>query len=49
MILRLAFYRDDHVLATDQKGQVHRADFIRGPDGRISWFRDGGRLFVRQG
>jgi CubicO group peptidase (beta-lactamase class C family) len=44
--LTLAFYRDDHVLATDQNGQVHRADFIRGPDGRIAWLRDGGRLFA---
>jgi hypothetical protein len=49
MSLTLSFYRDHHVLATDQNGQVHRADFIRDPDGRISWFRDGGRLFARQG
>ena len=49
MILTLAFYRDDHVLATDQNGHVHWADFIRGPDGRVFWFRDGGRLFVRHG
>jgi CubicO group peptidase (beta-lactamase class C family) len=48
MTLTLAFYRDDYVLATDPNGQVHRADFLRGPDGRIAWFRDGGRLFARQ-
>jgi CubicO group peptidase (beta-lactamase class C family) len=49
MSLTLAFYRDDHVLATDQNGQVHRADFVRAPASRIAWFRDGGRLFGRLG
>jgi hypothetical protein len=43
MSLTLAFDRDDPVPATDQNRQVHRADFIRGSDGRISWFGDGGR------
>jgi hypothetical protein len=43
MTLTLAFDRDHPVLATDQNGQVHRADFIGGSDGRISWFGDGGR------
>ena len=23
--------------------------FVRGPDGRVAWFRDGGRLWARQG
>jgi hypothetical protein len=47
--LRLAFYRDDFVLVTDPGGQTHRADFVRGPDGRIAWFRERGRLFAHQG
>jgi hypothetical protein len=46
--LTLAFYRDDSVLATDQDGQTQRADFVRGPDGRIAWFRERGRLFAHQ-
>ena len=44
----LAFYRDDYVLATDRVGQANRSDFIRGPDGRIAWLRDGGRLWKHQ-
>ena len=47
--LSLAFYRDDFVLTTDKEGQVKRSDFVRGPDGRIAWFRDGGRLYAYQG
>lgn len=46
--LSLAFYRDDFVLTTDTEGQIKRSDFVRGPDGRIAWFRDGGRLYARQ-
>jgi hypothetical protein len=44
----LAFYRDEYVLATDHNGQTTRSDFVRGPDGRVAWFRDGGRLWARQ-
>ncbi|MGO8840344.1 MAG: hypothetical protein ACLQF1_04170 [Methyloceanibacter sp.] len=47
--LSLAFYRDDFVLTTDSEGQIKRSDFVRGPDGRIAWFRDGGRLYAYQG
>jgi CubicO group peptidase (beta-lactamase class C family) len=47
--LSLAFYRDDYVLTTDPDGQVKRSDFLRGPDGKIAWLRDGGRLFAKQG
>ena len=47
--LSVAFYRDDHVLTTDSQGQTNRSDFVRGPDGRIAWLRDGGRLWARQG
>jgi hypothetical protein len=45
----LAFCRDDLVLATDQDGQRMRADFVRGPDGRVAWFCDSGRLLAYQG
>ena len=45
----LAFYRDEYVLATDREGQANRSDFVRGPDGRIAWLRDGGRLWTHQG
>jgi hypothetical protein len=46
--LTLAFYRDDFVLTTDPEGQVKRSDFVRAADGRVVWFRDGGRMFARQ-
>jgi hypothetical protein len=36
------------VLTTDREGQVKRSDFVRAPDGRVVWFRDGGRMFARQ-
>jgi hypothetical protein len=45
----LAFYRDDFVLATNPQNQPNRSDFVRGPDGRIAWLRDGGRLWALQG
>jgi CubicO group peptidase (beta-lactamase class C family) len=44
----LAFYRDEYVLATNAQGQANRSDFLRGPDGRIAWLRDGGRLWALQ-
>jgi hypothetical protein len=44
----VAFYRDEYVLATDHNGQTTRSDFLPGPDGRVVWFRDGGRLWARQ-
>jgi hypothetical protein len=46
--LALAFYSDDFVLTTDHEGQVKRSDFVRAADGRVVWFRDGGRMFARQ-
>jgi len=46
--LSLAFYRDEYVLAADSQGQPNRSDFLRGPDGRVAWLRDGGRLWARQ-
>jgi hypothetical protein len=49
MELTLGFYRDGFVLATDQDGASHRADFVRGSDGSIAWFRERGRLYAYQG
>ena len=41
-----AFHRDDYVVALDAAGQPTpgRSDFVRSEDGRVSWFRFGGRL-----
>jgi hypothetical protein len=47
--LSLAFYRDEYVFATDPQGLTSRSDFLRGPDDRVAWLRDGGRLWARQG
>jgi len=46
--LSLAFYRDDFVLTTDREGLVKQSDFVRGSDGRVVWFRDGGRIYAHQ-
>ena len=48
---QMAFYRDNYVRILDPSGEpvVLRADFIPGPDGRIAWFRFGGRLHARRG
>src|SRR5215471_11473913 len=47
----LAFYRDHYVVRLDNDGRptFKRSDFLPGPDGRIAWFRLGGRLYARQG
>ncbi len=45
----LAFYRDDYVVETDTEGQGTRCDFVRGPNGKVAWFRDRGRLLKRHG
>jgi CubicO group peptidase (beta-lactamase class C family) len=47
--LRLAFYRKDYVLLLDPSGaDTHtRANFVRGPDGTVTWLRLGGRLYQR--
>jgi hypothetical protein len=43
----LAFYRRDHVLIRDAAGDDlgFRADFLRGPDGRVAWLRMFGTLY----
>jgi CubicO group peptidase (beta-lactamase class C family) len=42
----LGFYRDDYAMIVSPSGQptVNRTDFVRGADGRVAWFRIGGRL-----
>jgi CubicO group peptidase (beta-lactamase class C family) len=47
----LAFYRDNYVVGMDDEGQpgLMRANFVPGPDGRITWFSLNGRLYTRQG
>jgi CubicO group peptidase (beta-lactamase class C family) len=46
----LSFYRPDYGLdlGPDNKPTGTRSNFVRGPDGNISWFRNHGRLFRRQ-
>ena len=41
--------RGERGLTTDPDGEVKRRDFLRGPDGKIAWLRDGGRPFAKQG
>lgn len=47
----LAFYREAYarVVGTHGEPSIFRADFVPGPDGRVAWFRFGGRLHARQG
>lgn len=45
-----AFYRKDYVVDLPLNGGTEegvRANFVRGPDGTVQWFRIGGRLFRR--
>lgn len=48
--LGLAFYRRDYGLdlGPDNKPIGTRSDFVRSPDGTITWFRSHGRLYRRQ-
>jgi CubicO group peptidase (beta-lactamase class C family) len=48
--LTLAFYRDAHVVLMGADGQPGpaRADFLSGPDGSVAFFRNSGRLYVKQ-
>jgi CubicO group peptidase (beta-lactamase class C family) len=45
--VRLAFYADDRVVALDPPTQGVYAEFLRDPDGRVAWFRWGGRIHRR--
>ncbi|GAB7036566.1 MULTISPECIES: serine hydrolase domain-containing protein [Catenuloplanes] len=47
-----AFYRKDYVVDLPLRGGTEegiRANFVRGPDGSVRWFRIGGRLYRRGG
>lgn len=44
----LAFFEADQVFATEGPFKGRRADFVRGADGSIAWFRSGGRLHGAQ-
>jgi len=50
-VVRLVFYRKDYVLVRlPDGGESHsRANFVRGPDGTVAWFRFGGRLYRHGG
>jgi hypothetical protein len=48
----LQFYRNEYVLVLRDDGAPpgsFRANFVRGADGRVAWFSNGGRLYARQG
>lgn len=47
--VRLVFYRKDYVLLRFSDGSFshQRANFVRGDDGEVAWFRLGGRLYRR--
>jgi CubicO group peptidase (beta-lactamase class C family) len=48
--IRMAFYRHDYVIVYDESGEPFaRANFVRGHNGRVEWFRFGGRLYRYQG
>ena len=41
---RVAFYERDRIFVPDGPGKGTEAEFLRGADGRIEWFRFGGRV-----
>ena len=45
----LAFYDEDRVFVPEGVFEGERADFVRDGDGKIAWFRSGGRLFAAPG
>ncbi|WP_069766821.1 serine hydrolase [Streptomyces sp. LUP30] len=48
--LGAAFYKKDFALDLDAEGQPigTRSDFVRGPDGKVLWWRNHGRLYRHQ-
>ena len=46
---RLALLADERVVALDPPYKESRGEFLRGLDGRIAWFRFGGRVAKREG
>ena len=45
----LAFYDEDRIFVPDGVFEGERADFVRDGDGKIAWYRSGGRLFAAAG
>ncbi|HEV3480099.1 MAG TPA: hypothetical protein VG144_11710, partial [Gaiellaceae bacterium] len=45
----LAFYDTDRVFVEEGELRGSRSDFFRDRDGRIAWFRTGGRLYAPRG
>jgi CubicO group peptidase (beta-lactamase class C family) len=45
----LAFYGADLVVVPEGRFRTVRAQFLRGPDGRVAWLRQGGRVHRREG
>jgi CubicO group peptidase (beta-lactamase class C family) len=42
--VRLAFYAEDRIVGLDSPMKGDRGEFLRDPDGRLAWFRFGGRI-----
>jgi CubicO group peptidase (beta-lactamase class C family) len=47
--MRASLVAPDRALVTDEPMAGSQADFLRGPDGAIVWFRAGGRVYRREG
>jgi hypothetical protein len=46
--MRVALCGEDQVIVLDPPSQGARGEFLRGPDGAISWFRIGGRVHAAE-
>jgi CubicO group peptidase (beta-lactamase class C family) len=46
--IKFAFYAPDKVIALEEPFKGVRGDFVRNKEGKVSWFRFGGRLAARQ-
>lgn len=45
--VRMALCGPDHVIILDEPGRGNQGEFLRGADGRLVWFRFGGRVHKR--
>jgi hypothetical protein len=46
--VRAALCGEDRLIVLDPPYKDTRMEFLRGPDGRIAWFRDRGRIYAHQ-
>jgi CubicO group peptidase (beta-lactamase class C family) len=46
--IKLAFYAQDKAFMVEGPALGMKSDFIRGADGKVRYFRDSGRIFIRQ-